>query len=187
MKKDDRFIELIKKAMKTIVIYLIVIIVLTQFVIRPFRVDGESMMPTVHSGELGISNVLGTKLGSINRFDVVIVYSEASSKYIFKRVIGLPNETIQYDNDMLYIDGKVTEEPFLDKEYIKQMTDNGNLDFSKDFGPLQLGKDEYFLVGDNRMRSHDSRDVGAFHKSQIKSKNGIIFFPLNRMRFLGGK
>ena len=187
MKKDDRFIEMIKRTMKTVVIYLVVIIVFTQFFIRPFRVDGASMYPSIRDGEVGISNIIGFKMNSVKRFDVVIVYSETSRKYIFKRVIAMPNEVIEYANDKLIIDGKVMEEPFFDAEYKKEMTDNGNLDFTEDFGPIRMGSDEYFLMGDNRPRSSDSRHVGAFKESDIKSKNGVIIFPFNRIRTLGGK
>lgn len=185
MKTDDRFIKFLKRTMKTILIYLVIIIVITQFVIRPFRVDGESMSPTIKNGELGISNIIGYRLNSVDRFDVVIVHLPNSNKYLFKRVIGLPNETLEFIDDVLYIDGKAIEENFLDADYVKALTNNGSVDFTEDFGPIKLGADDFFLMGDNRPRSSDSRDFGPFSSSQIKSKNGIIFFPFNGLRFLG--
>ncbi|NLC65072.1 MAG: signal peptidase I [Erysipelothrix sp.] len=186
MKKDDKFILFLKDTMKTIVIYFVAIVLITQFVVRPFRVEGESMLPTIRDSEMGFSNILGVTFGGINRFDVVIVYIEASNKYLVKRVVGLPNETVEYRNDKLYIDGEEVEESFLDMAYVASMTDDHNTFFTTDFGPVVLGEDQYFLMGDNRVRSSDSRVYGPFDKSQIKSKNGFVFFPLNRIRFLGG-
>lgn len=186
MKKDDKFLIFLKDTIKTIVIYVVIAFVLTQFVVRPFRVEGESMYPTLHDSEMGFSNIISVKLGSIKRFDVVIVYIEETQKYLVKRVVGLPNEIVEYENDTLYINGEAVEEPHLDETHVLKQTDNGNFNFTTDFGPVTLGENQYFLLGDNRLRSSDSRVYGPFDKNQIKSKNGLVFFPLNRIRLIGG-
>ncbi len=187
MKTDDRFIKGLKEIIKNLIFYLVIVVILTQFVFRPFRVEGDSMYPTIKNGELGFSDAISLRIQGVNRFDIVIVYSESTNKFILKRVIGLPNETIHYDNDSLYVNGKVVEESFLNQEHVNKMTDNGSLDFTDDFGPVTLGEDEFFLVGDNRMRSTDSRHTGPYKTSDFKSKNGVVFFPLNRIRIIGGK
>lgn len=186
MKKDDKFIIFLKDTMKTIVIYLVIIIILTQYIIRPFRVEGESMTPALLDAEMGISSIISKNFGDIHRFDIVIVYVEDTQKYLVKRVIGMPNETIEFDGNKLYIDGKHIEETFFDMNYVNSQTDDGTIDFTTDFGPVELKNDEYFLMGDNRLRSSDSRIYGPFKKDQIKSKNGIIFYPLNKIRKIGG-
>lgn len=185
-KQDDKFIEFLKDIIKTIVIYVAVAFIITQFIVRPFRVDGESMYPALHDREVGFSNIIGLKISGVKRFDTVIVYIEETQKYLVKRVIGLPGERVEYENDVLYINGLPVAEPFLVEAYVSSETDNHTIDFTPDFGPVILGSEQYFLLGDNRLKSSDSRVYGPFDASQIKSKNGVIIYPFDKIRTLGG-
>lgn len=173
------------------------------FLWTPVRVDGHSMDPTLADNEyLLVINKL-----PINRFDIVVASEteNGKTKEIVKRVIGLPGDTIQYENDTLYINGKKTDEPYL-KEYIKKFKEDklqstytgkgfeengelfrqmaqsaqaftvdqdGNATFTK-----KLLDDEYLLLGDDRIVSKDSRQVGAFKKSQIKGEAVFRLWPL---------
>ena len=143
----------------------------------------------------------------IDRFDIVVASEteNGKTKEIVKRVIGLPGETIEYKNDVLYINGKETDEPYL-KEYIqkfkedklqstysgKGFEENGDLfrqmaqiaeaftvdrDGSATF-TKKLLDDEYLLLGDDRIVSKDSRQVGAFKKDQIKGEAVLRLWPL---------
>ena len=173
------------------------------FLWTPVRVDGHSMDPTLADNEyLLVINKL-----PINRFDIVVASEteNGKTKEIVKRVIGLPGDTIQYENDTLYINGKKTDEPYL-KEYIKKFKEdklqstytgkgfeeNGELfrqmaQSSQAFTVDQDGSatftkklldDEYLLLGDDRIVSKDSRQVGAFKKSQIKGEAVFRLWPL---------
>ena len=169
----------------------------------PVRVDGHSMDPTLADSEyLLVINKL-----PIDRFDIVVASETANgkTKEIVKRVIGLPGETIEYKNDVLYINGKETDEPYL-KDYIqkfkedklqstysgKGFEENGELfrqmaqiaeaftvdkDGSATF-TKKLLDDEYLLLGDDRIVSKDSRQVGAFKKEQIKGEAVLRLWPL---------
>ena len=169
----------------------------------PVRVDGHSMDPTLTDSEyLLVINKL-----PIDRFDIVVASEteNGKTKEIVKRVIGLPGETIEYKNDVLYINGKETDEPYL-KEYIqkfkedklqstysgKGFEENGELfrqmaqiaeaftvdkDGSATF-TKKLLDDEYLLLGDDRIVSKDSRQVGAFKKDQIKGEAVLRLWPL---------
>lgn len=169
----------------------------------PVRVDGHSMDPTLADSEyLLVINKL-----SIDRFDIVVASEteNGKTKEIVKRVIGLPGETIEYKNDVLYINGKETDEPYL-KDYIqkfkedklqstysgKGFEENGELfrqmaqiaeaftvdrDGSATF-TKKLLDDEYLLLGDDRIVSKDSRQVGAFKKEQIKGEAVLRLWPL---------
>ena len=169
----------------------------------PVRVDGQSMDPTLADSEyLLVINKL-----PIDRFDIVVASEteNGKTKEIVKRVIGLPGETIEYKNDVLYINGKETDEPYL-KEYIqkfkedklqstysgKGFEENGELfrqmaqiaeaftvdkDGSATF-TKKLLDDEYLLLGDDRIVSKDSRQVGAFKKDQIKGEAVLRLWPL---------
>lgn len=183
--KNDKFLNFLKDVMIMVVIYIIINLVFVQFIMRPFRVEGESMLPSLESHELGFSNVFSYKKNSVERFDIVIVFREETKQYLVKRVIGMPGETVRYEYDKLYINDEYVEETFLDADYIKKITEDRNIDFTSDFGPVVLGSDEYYLLGDNRPRSSDSRIYGPFKEAQIKSKNGFVFYPFNRIRKLG--
>ena len=169
----------------------------------PVRVDGHSMDPTLADSEyLLVINKL-----PIDRFDIVVASEteNGKTKEIVKRVIGLPGETIEYKNDVLYINGKETDEPYL-KDYIqkfkedklqstysgKGFEENGELfrqmaqiaeaftvdkDGSATF-TKKLLDDEYLLLGDDRIVSKDSRQVGAFKKEQIKGEAVLRLWPL---------
>lgn len=169
----------------------------------PVRVDGHSMDPTLADSEyLLVINKL-----PIDRFDIVVATEteNGKTKEIVKRVIGLPGDTIEYKNDVLYINGKETDEPYL-KEYIqkfkedklqstysgKGFEENGELfrqmaqiaeaftvdkDGSATF-TKKLLDDEYLLLGDDRIVSKDSRQVGAFKKDQIKGEAVLRLWPL---------
>ena len=169
----------------------------------PVRVDGHSMDPTLADSEyLLVINKL-----PIDRFDIVVASEteNGKTKEIVKRVIGLPGETIEYKNDVLYINGKETDEPYL-KDYIqkfkedklqstysgKGFEENGELfrqmaqiaeaftvdrDGSATF-TKKLLDDEYLLLGDDRIVSKDSRQVGAFKKDQIKGEAVLRLWPL---------
>ena len=169
----------------------------------PVRVDGHSMDPTLADSEyLLVINKL-----SIDRFDIVVdsETENGKTKEIVKRVIWLPGETIEYKNDVLYINGKETDEPYL-KDYIQKLKEdklqstysgkgfeeNGELfrqmaqiaeaftvdkDGSATF-TKKLLDDEYLLLGDDRIVSKDSRQVGAFKKEQIKGEAVLRLWPL---------
>ena len=169
----------------------------------PVRVDGHSMDPTLADSEyLLVINKL-----PIDRFDIVVASEteNGKTKDLVKRVIGLPGETIEYKNDVLYINGKETDEPYL-KDYIqkfkedklqstysgKGFEENGELfrqmaqiaeaftvdrDGSATF-TKKLLDDEYLLLGDDRIVSKDSRQVGAFKKEQIKGEAVLRLWPL---------
>jgi signal peptidase I len=151
------------------------VLVIINFVIRPIQVEGNSMYPTLQNGSLGVSNLLGYNLDGVKRFDVVIVYLEENKKYLVKRCVGLPNETVAYIDGRLYIDGEYVEENFLDQNY----RDSYEGGFMEDVAPVTLGPDEYYCIGDNRPHSTDSRYYGPFKEDKILSKGVFIFYPFS--------
>lgn len=168
--------------LRIFLICFISIFLITQFVIKPIRVEGSSMYPTLEDGEIGLTNVFGVKFMGIARYDVVIVYNTERDEHWVKRVIGLPGETIEGKDDVIYINGEAIEQSFLDEAYIKEAV--GDEQFTSDFGPTTLAEDEYFLMGDNRYRSEDSRVHGAFKESEITGKDAVILFPFNKIKVI---
>ncbi|MFV0552786.1 MAG: signal peptidase I [Anaerorhabdus sp.] len=165
--------------LKTLGICFLIIFVLTRFFIRPVNVNQNSMYPTILDKSFGVSNVFSVKaLHDVNRFDIVVINLE-DGKNLIKRVVGLPNETISFKNDTLYIDGQPVEENFFNEEYRKEEIQKYGY-FTENMEPITLGPDEVFCVGDNRPYSRDSRDYGPFKESQIMSKGLFVITPLDR-------
>lgn len=158
----------ITKWLKENIVFLIILtaIIITRiFFFSPIRVNGTSMYPTLQDKEFMILNKISLKQG-INRFDIVVV--QENNKYIIKRVIGLPGESVMYKDSKLYINGKVIE-------------DNYSKTTTNDFDNVVLGENEYFVMGDNRAVSSDSRIIGPVNIENIKGKTNLIIFPFNKM------
>ena len=158
----------ITKWLKENIVFLIILtaIIITRiFFFSPIRVNGTSMYPTLQDKEFMILNKISLKQG-INRFDIVVV--QENNKYIIKRVIGLPGESVMYKDSKLYINGKVIE-------------DNYSKTTINDFDNVVLGENEYFVMWDNRAVSSDSRIIGPVNIKNIKGKTNLIIFPFNKM------
>lgn len=155
------------KFIRELIPYLIIIFVvvtLRTFIVTPIMVSGESMVPTLSGGELMLLKKYDT---DYERFDIVVVNKNVEGDNLIKRVIGLPGETIKYRNNKLYINDNIMED-------IYAYGETGN------FREITLGADEYFLMGDNREISLDSRTIGIIKKSEIEGTVGIILFPFNK-------
>ena len=158
------------KEIGSYVLVIVLIILIKNYIVSPIRVNGTSMYPTLHDKDIMILNKIGYRFGDVERFDIVVI--EYDNEYLIKRVIGLPGETIEYKNNTLYVDGKVVEENF-DKQDIEDF----NL---QEIGASQIPEDFYFVVGDNRTNSKDSRRVGFISRSQIIGKSHFTIYPFNR-------
>lgn len=157
----------------TIALFL-VILSLRFFIFPMYSVEGPSMDYTLAHGE----KVIGINYFNIDRFDVVIIDIPEQKKLYVKRIIGLPGDKVEYKNDRLYINDKFIDEPFL-KQKKKEWKQ-----FTKDFIVEKIPEDEYFVLGDNRMHSVDSRMIGSIHKDKILSKLYFVYWPLNRLKVI---
>ena len=135
-------------------------------------VTGQSMTPAFAQGETVLMNRLSYLLTGPDRMDIV-AFEKEEGKYNIKRVVGLPGETVQIQGGLLYIDGEPLEAP----EGLKEAALAGLAE-----NPVVLKKDEYFLLGDNRENSEDSRfsAVGNVKRRQIKGKVWLRIRPLDR-------
>lgn len=153
-----------------LLLLLIGIFVFRGFVIERAIVDGNSMADTFHDGEVLLSRKFNINEQSLKRFDVVNIKLQGG-KNIIKRVIGLPGETIQIVDGYVYING----EP-LEGDYGERIVDAGIAADS-----ILLGTDEFFVLGDNRNNSRDSRSIGPVKLEQIIGVNFYRIFPFHRM------
>ena len=155
---------------KELIIYgsiILAIILIRTFIVTPVRVNGTSMYSTLNDGEIMIVNKINYKFTDINRFDIVVVKTENNK--IIKRVIGLPGETLKYEDNVLYINGQEVKE-----SYLKEKTEDFNIN---ELGYKKIPQDCYFVMGDNRDNSNDSRIIGCVKREQIKGKTSLVIFP----------
>ena len=189
---DERtLLEDILGFIKVFVVSAIVILLFVNFVAHPVRVDGRSMYPTLKDGEFGFTNVGGVLLNGVKRGDIVVVTMEEKGQktHWVKRVIGLPGDTVSCVNDVVYINGKVLDETkYIDPDYRQSLVDkfgyfnkvpNADNTNVEDFEEVKLGDDEYYVMGDNRPYSKDSRYVGPVKKSQIFAKKMLVLLPIS--------
>lgn len=151
--------KIIKSLIPYIIIIIVVILVRT-FIATPVRVNGSSMYPTLKGNEIMLLN----KLGHINRFDIVVLKIDGREDNLIKRIIGLPGETVEIKDNDIYINDKKIED-----KYGYGVTYN--------IDKVTLKKDEYFILGDNRKISLDSRVFGTIHKDEIKGTTNFIMYP----------
>lgn len=181
-KKKNEFLEWTK----AIVIAVLLAVAIRTFLFTPIIVDGQSMEPTLHHQD----RMVVSKIGSPDRFDIVVFHADQSNDYI-KRVIGLPGDTIEYKNDVLYINGKAYEEEYLEesKKALKEMfgeeallTENFTLE--ELFGVDTVPEDTVFVLGDNRRNSKDSRHIGFIPFDEIIGNTKLVYWPLKDIQFI---
>lgn len=152
----------------------------TTFVAERTVVEGSSMEPSIQDNDRIYISKLSYRIGEPERFDVVVFpYDRDTNKNYIKRIIGLPGETVNLDRETgnIIIDGVVLEEHY-GKETIR--------DFGNQTYPLTVPEGEYYVLGDNRNFSHDSRriDVGTIAKEDILGKAGLRVWPFNHIGFI---
>ena len=170
---------------------------LKQYVLSKDIVSGTSMQPTLENGDRLYSiRTLSVKRNAI----VVIEAPDRPGQLYIKRVIGLPGDTVESRNGVLYVNGKKQAQPYLQsafmKSEIKTWADQQNIDpslikFTNDFNIATLPATkhkivpagQYFVLGDNRLVSHDGRDFGFISKNKIESVVVWRYWPLDQMRF----
>lgn len=155
-----------KKMLKEIYPYIIIVVVVVlirTFIVTPVLVKGQSMFPTLSGNELMILN----KLAKIERYDIVVI-DDNEEDHIIKRVYGMPGDRILCKDNTIYINNKAIEDKYGYGE-------------TEDFDQIKLEEDEYFVLGDNRIVSKDSRLIGPVKESDIKGTAKLIIFPFNKI------
>ena len=170
---DLREIKEFIKDIAGLVITVVAVLFVIVYIASVQQVVGPSMNPTLQEGDILVLNKLYYRIFDVKRFEIVAIKTD-TSKYLVKRIIGLPGEKIEYKDNVLYIDGKGYKEKFLDESVI---TENFSL---TDLGYEKIPEDMYLVLGDNRTNSQDSRDprIGLVKKEDILGKNGIRIWPI---------
>ena len=173
---ENFFVEVLKFSLLT----LLVVLPFRMYIAKPFIVDGASMSPTFETGHYLIVDEISYKLEDPQRGEVVIFkYPKDPSRFFIKRIIGLPNETVEIIGGKVTIYNEETPDGVHLEEYYVEKTSRENI-------KVKLGENEYFVMGDNRGNSSDSRFWGALPKNLIIGKAFLRLLPINKIDVLPG-
>ena len=180
-KVEEKEYSLAREIVSTIV-YLLAVVALTflfvQYVGQRTHVNGASMNNTLQDGDNLIVDKISYRFRDPERFDIIVFpYQHQEDTYYIKRIIGLPGETVQIEDGIIYINGEVLEE-----SYGKEVMRNAGIASQL----IELGEDEYFVLGDNRNNSSDSRDpsVGNIKEEDIIGRAFIRIWPFSEFGIL---
>ena len=178
--QNQNFFLFVWEIIKITALALLIILPIRYFIAQPFFVKGASMEHTFEDGDYLIINEIGLYFSEPKRGDVVVFrYPEDPKQYFIKRVIGLPNETVEINGNKVKIFRgggfaaiTLEESGYLDSGQVTE----GEL-------KIQLGEDEYFVMGDNRLHSSDSRRWGPLERRFIVGKVFIRAWPLSEIKY----
>lgn len=171
--------KFIVSLLETVVVALVISIVLYIFVMTPHEVIGNSMHPTYKNGEYLMANRISYRIGEPERGDVII-FKYSDTQDFIKRVIGLPGDTVMLKDGQLYVNNKLLDE----SDYLADTVYTNGGEYLKEGESKKVPEGEYFVCGDNRPHSSDSRVFGPIPEKDIKGKAWIVYFPFSEFRIV---
>lgn len=163
---------------KTIAFALVIVFICREFIFTPVDVKGESMEPTFENKD----RVVISKISEIERFDVIVFKEPVKDEQYIKRVIGLPGDSMEMRDDVLYINGKSYEEPYAKKDNkIKFSKITGDFTLKELTGNEKVPNGYLFVLGDNRLKSKDSREFGFISTDSVIGEAKFRFYPLQEI------
>ncbi len=179
-KEEKNIVKDFLELLRFTILVLIVVIPLRIFVAQPFIVNGQSMFPTFGNGDYLIVDEISYRYSEPNRGEVIVFRLPNNTKrFLIKRIVGLPGETVIINGSKITITKQNNELVQLDENYL-------NGDFSS-YGTWELDNNEYFVLGDNRNNSSDSRAWGKLNKDLIVGKTFLRLFPFSNMDLRPGQ
>lgn len=176
-----RFFESVWEIFKTVLICLAIILPIRYYIAQPFYVKGASMEPNFHEHDYLLVDEISYRLGSPKRGDVIVFrYPKNPQEYFIKRVIGLPGETVEIKDGAVFISSSSGEATRLSESYLPLLTET----VSQFNEPVVLQSDEYYVLGDNRNGSKDSRSFGPVNKDFIIGRSFFRGLPLSRVEIV---
>lgn len=164
------------RMIKYVALALLIVIGIRQFLYTSVTVSGQSMEPTISHDE----RMIVTKFQSVQRFDIVIFYAPQLNDRFIKRVIGLPGDEIEMKDDQLYINGQLFEEPYV--ATLKAKRHRGER-LTENF-KITVPENAYFVLGDNRKNSRDSRQMGTIDQKYVIGKAVLRIYPFDAIGVL---
>lgn len=172
--KPDQVKGPIREVVESLVIAVVLAVIIRVFLFQFFVIPSGSMEPTLTEGDMIAANKIVYRFSEPKRGDIIVFkYPLNPDRDFVKRLIGLPGEKLLIKDSTLYINDKVIAEPYLPKGLSYQ-----------DYGPVTVPKDKYFMMGDNRNNSLDSRSWREMPKENIVGKAALIYWPIKRIGIL---
>ena len=178
---EKKIVEMLWHWIKMFVLCTVIIFIMRAFIFVPLEVTGNSMSPTLKEHDF----VVVENFSTVNRFDIIVFHAPDGNTYV-KRVIGLPGDHIVYKKDSLYINNKLVEETFL-KDIKKKKNEyvlTSDFDSKDLIGTKTIPKDQYFVMGDNRRVSKDSRSFGTISSYSIIGKARLVYYPIQDIKII---
>jgi signal peptidase I len=171
--------KFIMSFLETVVVALVISIVLYIFVMTPHEVVGNSMHPTYKNGEYLMANKVTYQIKEPQRGDVII-FKYSDTQDFIKRIVALPGDTVMLKDGQLYINDILLNE----SNYLNNTIYTNGGDFLKEGESKVIPEEHYFVCGDNRPHSSDSRTFGPIEETDIKGKAWIVYFPFSEFRIV---
>ena len=166
-----------REIFESLLIAVVLALIIRTFAFQPFFIPSGSMEPTLQIHDHILVNKFSYRFWDLQRGDIVVFKYPLDPKRDFvKRLIGLPGETVQVKNNKVYVSGREIQENYLPAGWK-----------SYDYGPVVVPENSYFMMGDNRNNSDDSRVWGALPKDLVIGKSVVVYWPFDRVRLLSGK
>lgn len=169
---------------ETVVVALAIFVIIYLFLVQPHQVNGNSMWPNFFSGEYLLTDKISYRFSDPERGDVIIFHAPPAARCpqelqcdFVKRIVGMPKENIEIKSGRVLIDGRELKEPYLDQISEVNSQDTQSM-------TIKLNEGEYFVMGDNRDHSSDSRAWGPVDKEMIVGKAWLCYWPLPRAGFI---
>lgn len=187
VRRDNEYIMFILRkvwaflvdTIQSILIAAAIFLVIYIFFFRPFQVSGQSMFPNFHDKEYVLTNLITLRFGSIVRGDVIVFKAPPDpEKDFIKRVIGLPGDTVMVRDGDVYVNGQLYDE----SSYLNSSVKTFGGTFLRDNDTITVPEGNYFVMGDNRPYSSDSREWGFVPMANVIGKSFFVYWPLNEMR-----
>ncbi|MGD8190178.1 signal peptidase I [Brevibacillus ginsengisoli] len=170
---------------KAIAIAIALAFIIRSFIFAPFIVEGQSMESTLHNEEKLVVNKAIYYAGEPKRGDIIVFHAEPTRDYI-KRVIGVAGDTVEVKNDVLYINGKAVDEPYLAQNREENKRNNEQMGTNKplteDVPLITIPSGHIYVMGDNRQNSHDSRKIGPVDLKTVVGRAEFVFWPFSHIR-----
>ena len=166
MDTSNKLISIFKEVFQTFFISLAVFLVVYVFLVQPHRVKGDSMLPNFFNNELLLTEKVSYRFGEPERGDVIVFKApERQNVDFIKRIVGLPGDNVKIENGAVFINDIELNEP-----YETQKTQGVE--------SVTLSENEYFVLGDNRSSSSDSRSFGPIEKNDIRGRVFVVYWPI---------
>lgn len=175
-KTGKKVLSFFSDTVQTFLMALAVFLVIYFGVARPFQVSGDSMYPTYKDHEYIFTNIIGLKLGHLNKGDVIVFKAPLdNTKDFIKRVIALPGDTVELKDGIVYLNGERLNE----SNYLASSVRTYGGSFLSENEPKTIPGGYVFVMGDNRPYSSDSREWGLLKKSEIIGKAFFVYWPIS--------